>query len=119
MEVYKALFVYHRIGILAFHQALVNKPQHPFVVLTLGSVLYYQNWDDGLNYARKHGGALVSFEPETSDPYKFISDDEVAKKVNKLAMLVVDSINVLVDTDSLYKTMSNFPGFPCSGLVSD
>ncbi|KAK9071478.1 hypothetical protein SSX86_010047 [Deinandra increscens subsp. villosa] len=105
------------IGLLAFHQALMNKPQHPFVILTFGSVLYHQSWEDGLKFARKSGQPLVSFDPETSDPYKFISDDEVAKKVRELAMRVIDSLDILVDTDILHNTMSRFPGSPCSGLV--
>ncbi|KAI3704478.1 hypothetical protein L1987_74699 [Smallanthus sonchifolius] len=105
------------IGILAFHQALLNKPQHPFVVLTFGSVLYHQSWEDGLKFARKCGQPLVSFDPETTDPYKFISDDEVAKKVKYLAMRVIDSIDTLVDTDTLQNAMSIFHGSPCSGLV--
>ncbi|XP_071707087.1 uncharacterized protein [Rutidosis leptorrhynchoides] len=105
------------IGVLAFHQALVYKSQHPFVVLTFGSVLYHQNWNDGLNYARKHGGGLVGFEPETSDQYKFISNEEVAEKVHELAMLVLDFIDIFVDKDRLHKTISEFLGLPCSGLV--
>nr|XP_043631095.1 uncharacterized protein LOC122602557 isoform X2 [Erigeron canadensis] len=105
------------IGILAFHQALVNKPQHPFVVLTFASVLYHQSWEDGLKFARKTGGALVSYEPEILDPYKFISDEEVAIKVKKLAMRVMDSIEVFVDADSQQSLMSKFPAFSCSGLV--
>ncbi|XP_024983201.1 uncharacterized protein LOC112519335 [Cynara cardunculus var. scolymus] len=105
------------IGILAFHMALVNNPQHPFVIMTFASVLYHQSWEYGLKFARKCGRAPVSFEPETLEAYKFISDDEVAEKVKQLAMLVVDSIDVLVDVDSLNKMMAKFTGSPCSGLV--
>ncbi|XP_076889525.1 uncharacterized protein LOC143540307 [Bidens hawaiensis] len=105
------------IGLLAFHQTLLNKPQHPFVVLTFGCVLYHQSWRDGLKFARKYSQGLVSFDPETLDPYEFVSDDEVAKKVNKLTKRVIDSIDVLVDPDTLHKTMSRFPGFSRPGLV--
>ncbi|KAI3697012.1 hypothetical protein L6452_29705 [Arctium lappa] len=75
------------------------------------------NWEDGLKFARKCGRAPVSFEPETLEPYKYISDDEVAEKVKQLAMLVLDSIDVLVETYSLNKTMAKFTDSPCSGLV--
>ncbi|KAI3794320.1 hypothetical protein L1987_36949 [Smallanthus sonchifolius] len=105
------------IGLLAFHHALVNEPQHPFVVLTFGCVLYHQSWGDGLKFARKYCQTLVSFKPETLYRYESISDYEVAKKVNNLARRVIDSIDVLVDTDSLHKTMFTFLGFPCPGLV--
>ncbi|KAD7479131.1 hypothetical protein E3N88_02267 [Mikania micrantha] len=105
------------IGILAFHQALIIQPQHPFVVLTFGCVLYHESWGDGLKVARKYCQTLVSFDPETSDSYEFISDDEVAEEVSKLAMLVMYSIDILVDVDSLHKTMSKFPGFSYPSLI--
>ncbi|KAJ0770846.1 putative polynucleotide adenylyltransferase [Helianthus annuus] len=105
------------IGLLAFHQALLDKPQHPFVVLTFGSVLYHQSWEDGLMFARKYVQPLVNFDPETLDPYTPLSDDEVAEKVKELAMRVIDSIDILVDADVLNNTMSKFPCSPCSGLV--
>ncbi|KAM0003919.1 putative polynucleotide adenylyltransferase [Helianthus debilis subsp. tardiflorus] len=105
------------IGLLAFHQALLNGPQHPFVVSTFGCVLYHQSWVDGLRFARKYCQPLVNFDPETSNPYEFFTDDEVAKKVTMLARRVINSIDVLVDIDTLHKTMSKFSGFPCRGLV--
>ncbi|KAK1410517.1 hypothetical protein QVD17_37054 [Tagetes erecta] len=105
------------IGLLAFHHALLTKPQHPFVVMTFGCVLYHQSWEDGLKFARKYCQTLTSFVPEILDPYELISDDEVAKKVNILAKWVLDSIDVLVDTDSLHKSMLTFIGFPYRGLV--
>lgn len=105
------------IGLLAFHQALLETPQDPFVVSTFASVLYHQEWQGGLQFARQCGRAPVSFEPELSEPCGFISDDELSMKVRQLALQVLDSIEVLVETDSLHKKMSKFPGFPCSGLV--
>ncbi|KAJ9540844.1 hypothetical protein OSB04_027350 [Centaurea solstitialis] len=104
-------------GLLGFHMALVNNPQHPFVIMTFASVLYHQSWEDGLKFARKCGRAPVSFEPETLEPYKFISDDEAAEKVKQLATLVVGSIDALVDKDRLNKIMAKFTGSPCSGPV--
>ena len=104
---------------MAFHQALIEEPQHPYVVLTFASVLYYQSWEDGLEFARKSGQRIVNFEPETLDPSTFISVNEVARKVDDLAKKVIDSSNMLVDTDGLHQTMLKYPDFPCSGLVSD
>nr|XP_043633434.1 uncharacterized protein LOC122604625 [Erigeron canadensis] len=105
------------IALLGFHLALVNNPQHPFVILTFASVLYHQNWQEGLMFAREYGGPLVKFEPETVETCKTISDDEVAEKVNQLAMLAVDAIDIMVETDSLHKTMAKYPGFFCPGLI--
>ncbi|KAI3722898.1 hypothetical protein L2E82_34079 [Cichorium intybus] len=98
------------IGLLAFHQALVNKPQDPFVVLTFASVLYHQEWEAGLQFAKQHGPVPVSFEPEILQPCDFISDDELSEKVNQLALHVLDTIDVLMDTDSQRKRKSTFPG---------
>ncbi|KAJ0770844.1 putative polynucleotide adenylyltransferase [Helianthus annuus] len=107
------------IGLLGFHLALATNPQHPFVILTFASVLYHQNWEDGLKFARRNGQSqtLVSFNPETLEPYKFLSDDEIAEKVNELVMLVLYAIDVLVGIESPHKTMEKFPDFPYSGLV--
>ncbi|PWA63823.1 polynucleotide adenylyltransferase family protein [Artemisia annua] len=105
------------IGLLAFHQALIEEPQHPYVVLTFASVLYHQSWEHGLEFARKSGQRIVNFEPETLDPSTFISVNEVARKVDDLAKKVIDSCNMLVDTDGLHQTMLKYPDFPCSGLV--
>ncbi|CAI9272234.1 unnamed protein product [Lactuca saligna] len=110
------------IGILAFHLALVNNPQHPFVILTFASVLYHQSWKDGLKFARKYGQPPVNFDPESLDTYdEFISDDEIATKVNQLAIMVIDSVDVLMETYCLNHAMENFPGSPspspCSGFV--
>ncbi|KVI08731.1 Poly A polymerase, head domain-containing protein, partial [Cynara cardunculus var. scolymus] len=110
--------IHDQIGLLAFHQALLDKPQDPFVVLNFASVLYHQDWQGGLQFARQCGRAPVSFEPELSEPCGSISDDELSIKVRQLALQVLDSIEALVETDSLHKKMSKFPGFPCSGLVS-
>ncbi|XP_035831587.1 uncharacterized protein LOC110922624 isoform X2 [Helianthus annuus] len=106
------------IGLLGFHLALATNPQHPFVILTFASVLYHQNWEDGLKFARRSGQSqtLVSFNPETLEPNKFLSDDEIAEKVNELVMLVVYAIDVLVGIESPHKTMEKFPDFPYSGL---
>jgi hypothetical protein len=87
---------------------LVENPQHPFIILTFASALYHQSWDDGLKFARKNGQTLVNFEHEMLDPYNFTSDDEVAEKANKLAMAVMDSIDLMAEAD---------PDFPNHGLV--
>nr|GEW68721.1 polynucleotide adenylyltransferase family protein [Tanacetum cinerariifolium] len=96
------------VGLLGFHLALVENPQHPFIILTFACALYHQSWDDGLKFARKNSLTLVNFERETLEPSNFTSDDEVAEKVNKLAMAVMDSIDLMAEAD---------PDFPNHGLV--
>ncbi|KAL4577765.1 hypothetical protein LXL04_013878 [Taraxacum kok-saghyz] len=102
------------IGLLAFHQALLNKPQDPLVVLTLASVLYHQEWEGGLQFARQCGPTSVSFKPELSDPCDdIIHDDDLSIKVGQLALEVLDSIDDLVDTNNNnnnpHKKTSKFP----------
>lgn len=108
----------NRIGLLAFHLALVNKPQDPLVVWTFSSVLYHGNWQDGVKYARKHVQEQVNCLHEISEPCDYKSDRELAEKVTQFASFVQASIDPLMDKDSLFKSMSRFPLFPCSGLVS-
>ncbi|CAH1420103.1 unnamed protein product [Lactuca virosa] len=98
------------IGVLAFHQALVKKPQDSLVVLTLASVLYHQEWKGGVEFVRQCSPSPVSFKPEISESSDLISDDELSEKVSQLALNVLDSINGLVkDTDRMQKTKSKLP----------
>ncbi|CAI9272231.1 unnamed protein product [Lactuca saligna] len=101
------------IGVLAFHQALVKKPQDSLVVLTLASVLYHQEWTAGVEFVRQCSPSPVSFKPEISESESsdLISDeDELSEKVSQLALNVLDSINGLVkDTDRMHKTKSKLP----------
>lgn len=105
------------IGLLAFHLALVNNPQHPHVVFTFASILYHRKWTAGVEFARLYSRAPVVFVPETSQTCSFKSDDELAERVKKFSLQVQNSIDVLTEKESLFKAMAGFPGFPCSGLV--
>lgn len=107
----------NRVGLFAFHTALVEKPQHPLVVLSLASLMYYGNWKEAIHYARLQIEDPVCFAPELLDATACISDHELAESVIQLANLIQDSVHVLTDADSLHETMENFPGCTCSGLV--
>ncbi|KAK3008462.1 hypothetical protein RJ639_013291 [Escallonia herrerae] len=118
-EIFFSLYcgTWARVGLLAFHLALVNYPQHRLVVLAFASVLYHGKWKQGVEVARQHTQAQFRFVPEISEADDYISDDVLAEKVAELTLLVQDSVNILTDTDSLLQTMERFPGFPCPGLV--
>ncbi|KAM7523979.1 hypothetical protein LguiA_013881 [Lonicera macranthoides] len=95
------------VGLLAFHLALVNNPQHPLVVLAFASVLYHVRWNKALKFTREHAEAPLTFAPEILETRDFISDEELAEKVTQLALFVQESIDVFIER----------PGSPCSGLV--
>uniref|UniRef100_A0A5B6ZQ61 Polynucleotide adenylyltransferase n=1 Tax=Davidia involucrata TaxID=16924 RepID=A0A5B6ZQ61_DAVIN len=105
------------VGLLAFHLALVNKPQDALVVWTFASVMYHGEWKEGVKFARKRAQAQTSFVPEISEACDFVSDDELAGRVSQLAQLVQYSVDTLTETDRLLETMARFPELQCSGLV--
>ena len=112
------IFVCYRIGLLAFHLALVNNPQDAFVVWALASILYHGDWEEGVKFAKGRAKMCVNFSSEIRASSLYESDKEIAKAVTKLASLVLGSIPVLVDNNSLLQSMSRYPSFPCSGMVS-
>ncbi|XP_074371133.1 uncharacterized protein LOC141712192 isoform X2 [Apium graveolens] len=105
------------VGLFVFHMALVDKPQHPLVVFSLASLLYYGNWKAAVHFARLQIEVPISFEPELLEATAFISDRELAERVIQLAILIQESVHILTNADSLHEMMENFPGSACSGLV--
>lgn len=109
----------YRIGLLAFHLALVNNPQDALVVWALASVLYHGEWEEGVKFAKERAKMRVNFAPEIKRSSIYKSDEEIAKAVTKLASLVMNSIPVLVTSNSLLQSLSRYPSFPRSGMVSE
>ncbi|PQQ04442.1 hypothetical protein Pyn_14661 [Prunus yedoensis var. nudiflora] len=105
------------VGLLAFHLALVNNPQDALVVLTFASVLYHEEWEEGVKFSRDNAEGIINYVPEILCSSEFKSDKELAKEVSQLASFVLDSISALTATESLIESMSRYPVFPCSGLV--
>lgn len=118
MLLFICLFVWNRAGLLAFHMALVNKPQDASVVWTLSSVLYHGKWNEGVKLARKHAQVPVDFSPEILKECDSKSDEELAERVSELASLVQDCVMSLSKTSDLSASMSDCPDNTCAGLVS-
>ena len=110
--------VFARIGLLAFHLALVNNPQDAFVVLAFASILYHGEWKEGIRFARENAEVQVNFVPELSKSFSSKSVEELAREVSQLATLAQGSLNVLSEEDSLLELMSRYPISPCPALVS-
>ncbi|XP_019182515.1 PREDICTED: uncharacterized protein LOC109177585 isoform X2 [Ipomoea nil] len=101
------------VALLAFHLTLVNNPQPKLVVLTLASVMYHRNWKQGVEFARQHVKAASLYVPEISDSDGSMSEDELAKRVENMAV----QVNMLTDADNLREVTSKFSGSSHSGLV--
>lgn len=107
-----------RIGLLAFHLALVNNPQDALVVWALASVLYHGEWQEGIKFAKEHANMYVNFAPEIKRSSADKSDEEIAETVTKLASLAIDSIRVLVNINSFSQSLSRYPSVPRPRVVS-
>lgn len=118
-EILLYICICYRIGLLAFHLALVNNPQDALVVWAFASVLYHGEWEEGVKFAKEHVEMCINFAPEIRSSTIYKSNGEIAKAVSKLASLVVDSIPALVEHNSLLQSMSRYPTFPRSGMVSN
>nr|GMC93343.1 uncharacterized protein LOC109177585 isoform X1 [Ipomoea batatas] len=101
------------VALLAFHLTLVNNPQPKLVVLTLASVMYHRKWKQGVEFARQHVKAASLYVPEISDSDASMSEDELAKRVENMAV----QVNMLTDADNLREVTSKFSGSSYSGLV--
>lgn len=113
----KFLFL-DRIAILAFHIALVNNPQDALVIVAFASILYHGEWKEGIKFARENAEVQVNFIPEISRSIKLKSDEELAEEVSLFASSVQDSIDALIDKESLSNSMTRYPIFQSYGLVS-
>ncbi|KAJ0040639.1 hypothetical protein Pint_28661 [Pistacia integerrima] len=100
--------VLYRVGMLAFHQALVCNPQDAFVIWVFVSVLYNGKWEEGVKFAREHAKDQVNFAPEISGFSEIESDEELAAKVTELASLVQDCVNGLTLNETLSYMVSAY-----------
>ncbi|XP_031401935.1 uncharacterized protein LOC116211619 isoform X2 [Punica granatum] len=104
------------IGLLAFHQALVRRPQDAIVVQAFGSILHF-GWKEGVEYARNKANHGVHFVPEILGSSSNYEVAKLADKVSNLAALVNKSVTTLSDSKSLTKSMSAYSLSSCSYLV--
>ncbi|KAH9624242.1 hypothetical protein KSS87_017917 [Heliosperma pusillum] len=99
------------VSLLAFHLALVNNPQDAIVVWMFSSLLYHGNWREGVEAARELSAGNVHFTPEILKSLVDVTDEELSRQVANLASMVVDSIDMLTDSESLCIAMSRYPLF--------
>lgn len=107
-----------RVGLLAFHLALVINPQDALVLWTFASVLYHGHWNEGVKFGRERAHRPTVYIPEVTEAHYSMSNNELAEKVTQLASAVQYCIGGLSEPDRLAKLMTRFPDSPCPGLVS-
>ncbi|KAK9164697.1 hypothetical protein Syun_005599 [Stephania yunnanensis] len=103
------------VGLLAFHLALVNKPQDALVVWAFSSVLYHGKWNKAVEFARKQADMPVKFSPEILEGSLTISDNDLAEEVTCFVSHVVSSISSLTKEESLLESMNKYFALPMSG----
>lgn len=113
------LFLCNRVAILAFHLAMFSNPQHPIVVLTFASLLHHRTLEESIKFARQNALATRIDTPEIVGVHDdLLDDDDIAGRVTQFVEQVKNSVNALIKKNCLLESMTRFPEFPCSGLVS-
>lgn len=112
------LYLWNRVAILAFHQALYSNPQHPVVVLTIASLLYHRTLEESIDFARQNTPATRIYIPEIIGDVDDLLDGEIVERVTQFVGQVKNSVDVLINRECLLGSMAGFRELPCSGLVS-
>lgn len=110
---------WYRVGLLAFHMALVNNPQKSLIVLAFAATLYHGEWNAGVNYARENSLVQINLRPEITGSAQFKSEEELAEGVSHFALKVQGCIAALTSADCLLEAMSKFPASLYSSLVNN
>lgn len=118
-----------RIGLLAFHLALVNYPQNTLVIWTFASILYLGSWDRAIKFVKNNVRRHVQFVPEIielsgtkSDGLlleEAKSDESLLEKTSHLVSLIKSSIDALTSIEALQESLTEYQmTLPCPDLVS-
>lgn len=109
-----------RIGILAFHKALVDKPRDPTVVASFCLAIYSElSLTEAIKIARSNSKQHNSHFQELSGHEKDIadSDSKLSQQVINLAESIRSAAHKLNDRDYIANAMSKYPQAPGSDMV--
>jgi hypothetical protein len=99
----------NRLGLLAFHIALVRNPQETSVVWAFSSLLYFGTWSEALSVKQVDGNKkALDFYPEIRCDTKPMSEKILKEKVLNLASLVSSSVQVFSCAESLQEYFTVF-----------
>jgi len=109
-----------RIGILAFHKALVDQPRDPTVVASFCLAIYSEvSLSEAIAIARSNSKQHNSHFQELSSPEKDTADSEskISQQVIKLAESIRSAARKLNNRDYIANAMSKYPQAPGSDMV--
>lgn len=107
-----------RVGILAFHKTLSDKPRDPLVVAAF-SLLVHNGGDfsEAMNIARRITKPHDERFPELLDPLD-LNDEELPQEILDLAEFVKGTLLQMTDEHFVSQAMADYPKAPYSDLVS-
>jgi hypothetical protein len=113
------LILFHRLGLLAFHTALVNSPQDAQVIKAFAALMHFGTWDSAVEFLKQDVGAPAIFVPEALGPSQAKLDDNLMKQISQLASLVNSSVDTFTCLDSLKQSLARHSkASQFSGVVS-
>lgn len=74
--------------------------------------------EESIRFARQNALATRTDMPEIMGVLDNLLDDEIVERVTLFIEQVINSVHVLIKKESLLESMTRFPEFPSSGLVS-
>lgn len=111
------LMIYFRIALLAFHKALVDKPQDPLVIAAFSLAVHSGgSLDEAIEIAQSISRPHASFHEIVESNHKE-SDYALKAHVLDLAALVKDVLWKMTDHHYVSQAMIKYPQAPWSDLV--
>lgn len=108
-----------RIGILAFHKALVDQPRDPTVVASYCLAIYSDiSLSEAMEIAKSNTKQHNSNFQELSAQDKDIAGSKLSQQVMSLAESVKSAAKKMHDRDYLANAMSKYPQAPSSDMVT-
>lgn len=108
-----------RIGILAFHKALVDQPRDPAVVASYCLAIYSDiSLSEAMEIAKSNTKQHNSNFQELSAQDKDIAGSKLSQQVMSLAESVKSAAKKMHDRDYLANAMSKYPQAPSSDMVT-
>ena len=74
--------------------------------------------EESIRFARQNAQATRTDMPEIMVVLDNLLDDEIVERVTLFIEQVINSVHVLIKKESLLESITRFPEFPSSGLVS-
>ncbi|KAK8916268.1 hypothetical protein KSP39_PZI022763 [Platanthera zijinensis] len=108
-----------RLGLLAFHLALVDNPQDALVIWTFSSILYHGAWNEAVEFAKGSSNDLNQFVPEIAESSTTMPDNLLFRKTFLFESLAKSAVKILTDIEVLQQSLVKYGlSSQCSVFVS-